>query len=86
MKNLEKNLATSARECDFARKSALAFSTLPMAPGGLIISALVQTRAESAMMNKCHDSFLSKSCSKVGTLTRRSWCADDLAKTRQGEH
>ena len=36
--------------------------------------ALVQTRAESAMMDKCHDSFLSKSCLKVGTLTRRSWC------------
>jgi hypothetical protein len=37
------------------------------------LGALVQTRAESAMMNKCHDSFLSKSCSKVGTLSRRSW-------------
>ena len=36
--------------------------------------ALVQTRAESAMMDKCHDSFLSKSYLKVGTLTRRSWC------------
>ena len=35
---------------------------------------LVQKGIEWAMMNKCHESCLSKSCSKVGTLTGRSWC------------
>jgi len=35
--------------------------------------ALVQTRTELTMIDKCRDSYPRKSCSKFGTLTRRSW-------------
>ena len=35
--------------------------------------ALVQTRTELTMMDRCLDSYPRKSCSKVVTLTRRSW-------------
>ena len=33
--------------------------------------ALVQTLAELPMMNRCHNSYPPKYCSKAGTLTRR---------------
>ena len=33
--------------------------------------ALVQTFAELPMMNRCHNSYLRKYCSRAGTLTRR---------------
>src|SRR5215469_16044893 len=41
-----------------------------------LATALVQTALESAMIARCHDSYRSKSCSKVAILTERSWrCA-----------
>jgi hypothetical protein len=36
--------------------------------------ALVQTRIASAMMDGCRNSYWWRSCSTVGTLTRRSSC------------
>ena len=36
------------------------------------LTALVQTLVELSMMDRCHDSYPRKSCSRVGILTRRS--------------
>src|SRR5713226_898831 len=38
-----------------------------------LLSALVQTPTELTMMDRCPDSYPRKSCSKVDTLTRKSW-------------
>ena len=36
-----------------------------------MLKALVQTLAELPMMNRCHNSYPRKNCSRSGTLTRR---------------
>jgi hypothetical protein len=43
------------------------------ADGTIFIGLWCKRDQESARMDRCHDSYRSRSCSKVGTLTERSW-------------